>query len=238
MKIVVVAEAASNHGGDMKLAKRYAVGAKWAGCDVVKYQYYNVDDQFLPREDPRFERVRAAQLSLEQLSELWDHCENIGVKFLVTPFASARRVEDLASLGLRRVKIREADSGNGGMVKRALQLFDEVYISTTAVPVDDMSLRYNPHIRWLYTVPKYPAGLGDLELARAARFDGYSNHVPDIAAPLAVAAAAASLGKPEFILEVHVTLDRSHDNLDRAVSLDLRELRALVGHLRSVERIG
>lgn len=235
MKITVIAEIASQHGGDLKLAKRYAVGARWAGADVCKFQYYDADE-IMPKDDPRFEKVKAAQLSLEQLRTLKAHCENIGIGFLCTPFKTVKRVEELATLGLHRVKIREADSSNLDIVRRAIDLFDRVFISTTKLPLD-MFLIYHPHIKWLYTVPKYPAKPEEVDLSAFKVFDGFSCHVPDIAVPLAAAAVALVSEREEFWLETHVTLNYSIDNLDKAVSIDFRELKELAGHLRTIEKM-
>ena len=236
MKILVVAECASQHGGDMNLAKRYIEKAKKSNVDVCKFQYFNVDDGFFPRDDPRFEQVKQAQLSLEQLSQLWDYCESVGIGFLVTPFASTRRVEELASLGLRKVKIREADSQKLDMINRALQLFDEVYISTTQVPLDPF-FRYHPHLKFLMATPKYPYPTEEFELARATSFDGLSDHTQGITVSVAAAAVAKASGKDSFIVEKHVTLDHSIPNLDQSVSIDFNELKELVRHLRAIERI-
>lgn len=236
MKIFVIAEIASNHGGDLEVAKKYIDEAKEIGSDAIKLQYFDVDDGFLPEGDPRFEQIKNAQLSLDQLRELKAHCERVGIEFLCTPFFSTRRVEELAALGTKRVKIREADSQKDDMVKKALELFDEVLISTTRIPLDPFLL-WNPHIRWLLTIPCYPAKMEELELDRIVSFDGYSNHIPDIIAPLVVASVAKALGKESFVIEVHVTLSHDEPVLDRAVSIDFSELSRLVGWLREVEKI-
>ncbi|NVM56539.1 MAG: N-acetylneuraminate synthase family protein [Desulfobacterales bacterium] len=233
---IVVSEIASNHFGDIELAKKYIEKSKEAGADAVKLQYFNVDDGFFPEDDPRFETVKRAQLSLEQLSELLNHCERVGIGFLCTPFFRVERVEELATLDLHKVKIREKDSKNEAMIKRSLELFDEVLISTTKIPLDPFLL-WNPHIRWLLTIPRYPAKMEELELDRIVSFDGYSNHIPNIIAPLVVASVAKALGKESFAIEVHVTLSHDEPVLDRAVSIDFSELGQLVGWLREIEKI-
>jgi len=233
---VVVSEIASNHAGDIELAKRYIEKSKEAGADIAKFQYFRVADGFFPRDDPRFGQVKKAELSLDQLGELWDHCERVGIGFLVTPFKRVERVEELASLGLHRVKIREADSRNGEMVRRALALFDEVYISATRIPLDPF-LMYHPRIRWLMATPKYPYPLEEFDLGRVPSFDGLSDHTVGITASVAACSVAAASGKDRFVLEKHVTLDRRIPNPDQAVSVDFRELAELVGHLRALETI-
>lgn len=233
---VVIAECGVNHQGDMGTAKKMIEKAGECGANIAKFQYFDVADGFLPEGDPRFEAVKRAQLSLDQLRELKAHCGRVGIEFLCTPFFSTRRVEELAALGMKRVKLREADSQKEDMVKKALELFDEVLISTTKIPLDPFLL-WNPHIRWLLTIPRYPAKMEELELDRIVSFDGYSNHIPDIVAPLATAVVAKEHGKDEFFIEVHVTLDHSINNLDREVSIDFSELTEMVKHLRTIEKI-
>lgn len=236
MKVIVIAEAASQHGGDVGLAKRYIEEARKSGADAVKFQYFNVDDGFFPEDDPRFGQVKVAQLGLGQLAELKEHCERVGIEFLCTPFHSVRRVEELASLGMKRVKIREADSKNEAMIKKALELHGEVYVSTTRIPLDPFLL-WNPHIRWLMATPKYPYPIEEVDLGRATAFDGISDHTVGITVPIAACSVAAASGKDLFIVEKHVTLDHSIDNLDREVSIDFSELAELVRHLRTIERV-
>lgn len=220
----------------MGLAKHYIEKSKEAGADLAKLQYYFADE-IMPKEDPRFEQVKKAQLSLDQLRELKEYCEQIGIGFLCTPFFSTGRVEELARLGLRRVKIREADSSNEAMIRRALDLFDEVWVSTTKIPLDPFFM-FHPHIRWLMATPKYPFPIEELELSRIEIFDGISDHCRGITSSIAAASVAKARGKESFILEKHVTLDNAEENLDKEVSIDFSEFAELVRHLRAIERIG
>lgn len=237
MKVRVIAEIASNHYGDLGIAKGYIEMAKRAGADMVKFQYFDVADEFMPKDGPRHDMVKKAQLNLDELCSLWDYCQSVGIGFLVTPFKTVGKLEDLASMGLQKVKIREADSSNLGMIRRALGLFDQVLISTTRLPVDTFFL-YHPHAKWLYTVPEYPAKAEKIDLSAFEVFDGFSCHVPNIAVPLAAATIALVSEKEEFWIEVHVILDHGNDVFDSAVSIDFSELAELVKHLRTIERMG
>ncbi len=87
------------------------------------------------------------------------------------------------------------------------------------------------NIKWLYCVPKYPANLQDLDFSELGEFDGYSNHVPKIIAPL----TAAILGAK--IIEVHITPSKQKNFIDNNVSFDFEELKNLVSFLRDSEKI-
>ena len=83
----------------------------------------------------------------------------------------------------------------------------------------------------MYCVPKYPCSLKDLDYSKINDFDGFSNHCPDIIAPL----TAVILGSK--IIEVHITLDRSKDFIDNPVSFEPNELFDLVKLIRKSEEI-
>ena len=62
-------------------------------------------------------------------------------------------------------------------------------------------------------------------------FHGYSNHCPDIVAPL----TAVILGAE--IIEVHVTNNKTNDFVDNPVSFDFEELNLLMKLIYSYEKI-
>lgn len=237
MRILLIAEIASQHFGDLEIAKRYIREASKAGATYAKFQYYDTDE-IVSKDDPRYPKIKQAQLDLSQLAELRGYCHSHNLEFLCTPFLNPRKAEGLASIGCRELKIRERDSTNETLIRKSLEVCKTVFISTTKLPVGNMFLYYHPHIHWWLTIPRYPAKLEELDLSRIISFDGYSNHIPDIVAPLAAAAVAKEHGKSEFFIEVHVTLDHSIDNLDKSVSIDFRELAELVRHLRAIELMG
>jgi len=89
----------------------------------------------------------------------------------------------------------------------------------------------NPKIKWLYCIPKYPCTINDLDFRNFGDFNGYSNHYPNIIAPL----TASSLGAE--IIEIHITSSKSKDFVDNPVSFDYNELQELVSLIRLSEQI-
>ena len=89
----------------------------------------------------------------------------------------------------------------------------------------------NKNVKWLYCVPKYPCDLAEINFENMNNFDGYSNHCPNIIAPLTSIILGAN------IVEVHVTLDKSKDYIDNPVSFDFTELKKLVQIIRDSEKI-
>lgn len=236
MRIFLIAEIAAQHGGDIEVAKRYIREVSKAGAMYAKFQYYDTNE-IIPKDDPRYSKIKQAQLDLSQLAELKEYCHDHNLAFLCTPFVNPRKAEELASIGCHELKIRERDSTNETLIKKALEFCETVFVSTTRIPIGNFFLYYNPHIRWLMATPKYPYPIEEVDLGMVTAFDGISDHTVGITVPIATAAVAKAGGKESFIIEKHVTLDHSIPNLDRAVSVDFSELAELVRHLRTIERI-
>jgi len=242
--IEVVAEIGCNHNGSLEIAAEMIHGAALAGVQAVKFQYYSAREieEYEKKHPPSlytpeiFKWIRKTELSLEELGHLRDICRSVGVEFLCTPFISPERVDDLNPL-VERWKIRERDArrleGNE-LFEAALATGKEVMASRTRLPVEHRWL-FHPKIRWLYTIPHYPATFAELDLGKMASFQGYSNHVPSITAPLASAVISKTRGWPKWTIEVHVKPKRPIRVVDEAVSLTMEDLAWLVQRVIEVE---
>ena len=79
--VVIIAELACEHGGDMNTAKRLIRAAKVAGADVAKLQLHVIEEEMLPNiikfwagsMDEVLRRVNIG--TLEQHKELKLYCE-------------------------------------------------------------------------------------------------------------------------------------------------------------------
>jgi len=112
----VAAEIGVNHNGDMSLAHKMIAAAAAAGADGVKFQNYAVDD-FLSNKrltysylsqgkqitESQWDMFKRCELSTEQLVELKQHCDELGLCFFSTPTSRAG-VEVLIDLGVPLLK--------------------------------------------------------------------------------------------------------------------------------------
>lgn len=241
MRYFILAELGVNHLGSMDTAKEMIDQAEEAGADAVKLQYYvweDLQEDFGQDFQPNtlIEQVKKSQLSLSQLQDLRDYARSIGIGWVCTPFKRPRRVAELASLKPDAIKIRYKDFYQeprmlDAALKTDVQL---ILVSCAAPPIDNMSIFYNPRIRWLACIPKYPPAPGDFNLSRDSAFHGFSDHFPHITASLL---AAAVTSQSEFIIEKHLVLDGQTEAPDLAVSITFNELKDLVTHLRRIEKL-
>ena len=229
--IFIVAEIGVNWNGDYKIAELMVKKAKEAGCNAVKFQAFN--DKIIGDHPKRIELMKTA-ISKDNIEKINNIAKDNDIEWFCTPMY--QDAVDLLESYVSRYKIRMADSFNiinnqkSEILDRILKTNKEIIISCEKSPVN---CRYykNDKIKWLYVVPKYPCELTDLNFKNIKDFDGYSNHCPNIIAPL----TAAILGSK--IIEVHVTLDKSKEYFDNNVSFSYDELTNLIQLVRLSEKI-
>ena len=226
----LVAEIGVNWDGDLGLAKNMMEAAKESGCDAVKFQAF---DESIVSNHPEKNRLLKSSIDKENIDSINEISESIGVEWFCTPMIV--EAVDLLKPYMNKFKIRESDSHillenkTNPLIETILNSSKEIIISSQQNPKD--SKYYDdPKINWLYCVPKYPCSLSDLDFGDLKDFNGYSNHCPDIVAPI----RAASLGAE--IVEVHITSNRDRNFLDNPVSFDYSELFQLVKQIRNIKK--
>ena len=106
----------------------------------------------------------------------------------------------------------------------------EIIISSQTIPTES-DYYSDPKIKWMYCVPKYPSELEDIDFTILKKFDGFSNHNPQLIVPI----TATILGAQ--IIELHITSDKSQEFIDNNVSFDFNELKQIVNSIHEIERI-
>ena len=71
--------------------------------------------------------------------------------------------------------------------------------------------------------------MNDINFNQITNFNGYSNHCPEIIAPL----TAVNFGAQ--IIEVHISDDKSKDYFDNNVSFNYTDLNEIIKTIRSAE---
>lgn len=205
--------------------------AKESGCDAVKFQAFNFD---IVKTSLIADKLLQSAVSPSNIQQI-DHLSN---KYDMEWFCTPMYPDAVTMLEpfVKRYKIRYGDSQKI-LEGQQSELFDavfnsgkEIFVSTQITPKDCKYYK-NPNIKWLYTVPKYPCSISDLDFSNFSDFDGYSNHYPHFLGPLVAATLDAK------IIEVHITPDKTKNYPDNPVSFDFNELSELVQLIRKVEQV-
>jgi len=91
----VIAEAGSNHNGDLETAKELIDVAVEAGADAVKFQTFRAEDMYVEDsgeveylDDDRsiYDIIESMEMPHEWIPTLHDYCDEQDIFFLSTPF--------------------------------------------------------------------------------------------------------------------------------------------------------
>lgn len=213
-RCLLIAELATNHGGDMSLAKEMIAQAADAGADIVKTQGYLIKN--LRRSDPQYAWFKQCELSDRQHQELMAECDRNNVRYLTTAYCEDD-LGRLRGLGLASIKI---GSGEGMALAVAAESFGfgfaTIYVSLAWGKIG--YVRTAERSVLLATVPLYPAPPETYAIIEPRQ--GYSDH------HVGLDVAKIAIARGEQVFEKHFQIDgRGRNQAWNMNATDLRELR-------------
>lgn len=255
-KVLIIAEAGVNHNGNLDLAKKMALVAKKCGADIVKFQtaklsslvskYADMADyqkENIGYEMSQREMLKRLLLSYGDFENLAAYCNEIGIKFLSTPF-DIESILFLQKLGCNIWKIPSGEITNLPYLEKIAETGNDMILSTgmstmqeIKAALDILRNKGTGDITLLHCTTEYPAPYEDVNLRALSvlteefRCDvGYSDHTKGIEVSIAAAALGAT------VIEKHFTLDRNMEGPDHKASLEPYELKVMVRSIRNIER--
>jgi sialic acid synthase len=250
----IVAEVGNNHQGKYDLAREMVLRAAEIGLHAVKFQKRNID-ALLTREGQMMpyggthsfgrtygEHRLALELDIEEMAGLKELAESLGLVFFASAWDEVS-LRQLASLGLKMIKICSADLVNTPLLRQAGLLGVPVIMSTgmsTWAEIDKavQELKnFHEQIILLHCNSSYPCPEEEIALPVMAQLQqryhlpvGYSGHERGLAPTLAAVALGAC------VVERHFTLNRNLPGTDHQLSLDLEQFKILVTMIKEVEK--
>jgi N,N'-diacetyllegionaminate synthase len=231
-KTTIIADVSSNHMGDINLAKTMIEIAAKAGVDTVKFQSWKADSlrKDFPDYEATYARHRKTQLSDEDHKTLIDHCRAKGVEFLTTCF-DLSRVDFLASLGLKRIKVASPDCGSERLLKALMKKFPSLIVSTGMTPEEDVrkavEITRGHDVVFLHCVSLYPTPLDKANLRRMDWLKNMGVRVGLSDHSLGTQASKVAIARGAEIIEKHYTLSRQLPGKDQAMSMQPDEFAEL-----------
>jgi N,N'-diacetyllegionaminate synthase len=253
--VFIIAEAGVNHNGSLDLALRLIDAAKASGADAVKFQTFRAEslatrsahkaayqERTTANAESQFEMLRRLELSVADHRKLIEHCKQIGIQFLSSPF-DEQSADLLAEMDLPLYKVPSGEITNLPFLEYIARKGKPIILSTGMSTLGEVEeaievLRRagSDQLTLLHCVTEYPAPYEEVNLRAMQTLKtafrlpvGYSDHTPGIV----VAIAAAALGAE--VIEKHFTLDRLLPGPDHAASLEPEELREMVSAIRHIE---
>lgn len=250
----VIAEAGSNHDGDLSLARELIAAAVDAGCDAVKFQVFRAE-KLMVRGGPTaayledrvgdgglFKLFQKMAIDRDWLPELASVCAREGIHFLATPFDAAA-VAELADAGSPALKNASSELWHLPLIETQARTGLPLIMSTGMASLEDVRSAVRTatgagatgicllQCTVSYPTPAHQVNLAAIETLRA-EFGcpvGLSDHTTGIWAPIAAVARGSDL------IEKHITLDRGRDGPDHQFAIEPTELREMVSGIRQAE---
>lgn len=203
----IVAEVASNHGGDIKLAKEFIRIAAGVGVDYIKFQSWQAAK--LRKDDPQYEWFKQSELSDDTHYELIEECSRRDINFLTTVF-DIERVEFLKRLGLKEIKVASPDLGSYRLLNLLREDFEHIIVSTGMHYKDEIEkaaeILKDTNFTFLHCTSIYPTPPENVNLKRMQWLKkltpsvGYSDHSIGVDAVKIAIAQKASYVEKHFCL--------------------------------------
>jgi N-acetylneuraminate synthase len=253
--VFVIAEAGVNHNGSLDLALQLIDAAKASGADAVKFQTFRADqlatrsahkapyqERTTANSESQFEMLQRLQLDAEAHRRLIQHCRDVGIQFLSSPF-DAQSADLLSTMDVPLYKVPSGEITNLPFLQHLARKSKPLILSTGMSTLGEVEEAVKVlqaagaiQLTLLHCVTEYPAPYDAVNLRAMQTLKsafglpvGYSDHT----AGIEIAVAAVALGAE--VIEKHFTLDRSLPGPDHSASLEPMELRQMVGAIRHVE---
>ncbi|OGD48946.1 hypothetical protein A3B59_05370 [Candidatus Beckwithbacteria bacterium RIFCSPLOWO2_01_FULL_49_47] len=251
----IIAEAGSNHNGDVTQAVKLIRAAADAGADAVKFQTFTAG-QLTTKSGPsasyqikntkiksQWQLLRSIELDYKWYNKLVKLAKKLGIIFLSTPHGY------IESVNFLKDKVPAWKTGSGDLTNLPLLKYlgesgKPIILSTgmatvaeTREAVKTIEKTGNRKITILHCTTNYPcppeeanvAAIMDLKKNFPRYRIGFSDHTLGMtAAIMAVAYGAAAVEK-------HLTLDRNLPGPDQKNSLEPDEFKQMVKQIRLAE---
>lgn len=238
----IIAEVGWNHLGDIEIAKKMIDAAADSGADYCKFQTWSVKNL---KEGPwdsdgRRELYCKAELSYEDHHNLKNYCKSKNIKFLTSIF-NIKDIEFLKKITPEIIKIGSPEISNLELIKKSLENFDKVILSTGAAKWSEiLNLKKLPNLNrliLLHCVSSYPCNSNNINMPRMkdlkeiTEIVGYSGHYQGIDDALLAICNGA-----EFI-EKHFTIDKNLPGKDNKISILPNDLKFIVDFKNNIEKM-
>ncbi|PHR69812.1 MAG: N-acylneuraminate-9-phosphate synthase [Arcobacter sp.] len=247
-KPYIVAEMNTSHFGKIEIAKKMVAAAKKAGCNCVKFQSWTTESLYSKTyydENPIAKRfVKGFSFSEEQLKELVEYCNKIGISFSSTPY-SKKEVDFLVDeCNVPFIKVASMDLNNHIFLKYIGNKGVPIVLSTGMGDIEEIrdAIKVientgNENICILHCISIYPPELSTIRLNNIVGLReefpnypiGFSDHSIGIEMPI------ASVAMGSCLIEKHFTLDKSKIGMDNQVATEPKEMKQLVNSCHNVQ---
>jgi N-acetylneuraminate synthase len=247
----IIAEAGSNHNGNLEQAFRLIDVAVEAQADAVKFQLFRASklypksagrSDYLKLDKSIYDVINEMEMPYEWLPDLANYCQEQGIMFLASPF-DEESVDQLDPY-VPAYKIASYEMTHLPLVRHIARKGKPTIISTGTANLEEVDETVaaffetgNKDLMLMQCTASYPAPVESLNLKAITTMKsafkvpvGLSDHSRD---PLTGPTAAVAIGAN--LVEKHYTLSNLLPGPDHSYAIEPGELKQMVQTIRKVE---
>ena len=248
-KVSIIAEVGSVHDGSFGNALKLCDLAQSLDADAVKFQTHIAEAETLPdapapsyfKGEPRFEYFTRTGFSFEQWRELKQHCDDLGIEFISSPF-SELAVDWLQEIGVSRMKVASGEVTNLPLLEKlngaGLPVLLSSGMSNWAELDAAVAVLSDVELTIMQCTSKYPCPPSAVGLNVIAEMRdryqwpvGFSDHTQSNYAAFAAIMSGA------VCIEKHLTFSRAMYGSDAPLASEPIEFAELVRGVRELSEI-
>jgi N,N'-diacetyllegionaminate synthase len=249
-KPFIIAEIGQAHDGSLGMVHSYIDAVATTGVQAIKFQMHIAEAEsskhepfrvkFSFEDKTRFDYWKRMGFSLNQWIEIKQHCDQVGLEFLCSPFSNLA-VDWLEQIGVEKYKIGSGEVNNFLILEKIAKTGKPIILSSGMSSFEELDKtvaflkKRNCNYSILQCTTSYPTkpeqfGLNVInELKERYQVTiGFSDHSATSEACIAATALGAE------ILEFHVVFDRNQFGPDSKSSLTINETKALVKAINAI----
>lgn len=248
----MITEIGQAHDGSLGILHSYIDAVASTGVDAIKFQTHIAEAEssaaepfrvnFSYEDATRYDYWHRMSFSPEQWRGIKQHCDEVGLEFMSSPFSQAA-VDLLEELDIKRYKIASGEVNNFLMLEKIARTGKPIILSSGMSSLEELDAAvqflqaFGNDLSVLQCTTSYPTpperlGLNVMGVLQARYPElkvGLSEHSGKIYTGIAAVAMGAE------ILEFHAVFDRRIFGPDATSSLTIDEIAELVRGVRFVE---
>ena len=248
--LLLIAEIGQAHNGSLQKAHDYIDAVATTGVDAIKFQTHIAEAEssihepfrvkFTDDYATRFDYWKAMEFTLEEWKSLKNHCDEVGLEFMSSPFSNAA-VDLLEQVGVKRYKVGSGEVNNFLLLEKIAQTKKPVILSSGMSSFKELDaatsfLRSRSiNFSTMQCTSAYPTSSKQLGLniiqELKERYNvtvGFSDHSAKVSTGIAAVAQGAE------IFEFHIVLSKDELGPDVTSSLTIEEAKVLVNETRYI----
>ncbi len=250
--VFIIGEIGINHNGSLEIAKKMIDGARFAGCDAVKFQK-RTPERCVPRDQWNIERDtpwgrmtyidyrRRVEFDEDGYAELDRYCKDRGILWFASCW-DEEAVDFIEHFNTPLYKVASASLTDHPLLAKLRSTGKPLMLSTGMSTMEEIEagvdvLETHPlliaHATSTYPCKPEELNLRMIHTLKAAYPNvpiGYSGHEVGLSTTYSAVALGATF------VERHITLDRSMWGTDQAASVEIFGMHHLVRDIRDIEK--